>query len=162
MRRNKILFILIIFSWWLSSCTEDNGFVGFTGDEFYRLLSNDSTKIWKKRIEKINGNTLDSDECHDLTLLEFGEVDNISQIRYFEIKLDPESCEGDSSILRSGTWMLSINSEDPMPTDTIQFITGPDTTMKWIIEISAMNLTLESVQDGDELTESYTSVEGLY
>ena len=111
---------------------------------------------------KLNGKTLDSDICLDLTLLEFGKVPDISQIRYFESKLDPESCEGDSSVLRSGTWMLSIASDDPVPIDTILFITGPDTTMKWITEISALNLTLKSEQSGDEMTETYTPVEGLY
>ena len=153
--------MLFILSMLLTGCGIDNGFAGFTGDEYYRLLTNDSSKVWKKNLEKLEGKALDSDICQDLTLLEFGKKDDFSQTLYFKVKLDPKSCGDNSSVLDSGTWMLSINSPDPIPTDTILFISGSDTTMKWILEISALNLTLESELNGEEFTESYFSVEGL-
>ncbi len=154
--------IIIPFAWWLSSCDTETGFVGFTGDEFHRLLTSDSVKIWKKQLVQRNGEILESDVCQDLTLIEFGYVDNNPDSRYFEIKPDPNTCEGDTSILRSGSWMFMINSEDRLITDTIQFVTGTDTTMKWIGEISALNLVLKSNQNGDELIEEFAFEKGIY
>jgi len=133
--------------------------VGFTGAEYERLLTGDSVKVWHKRYEKINGEKSSLDECQDLTLLEFGYVDNSIDNRYFEIRHNPEFCSGDSSVIGSGSWMLSTNSTERIKTDTIMFVTGPDTTMRWIREISALNLDLISNKNGDELLESYSYVE---
>ena len=156
------LLALFICTWWLSGCDAETGFVGFTGEEYSRMLTGDSIKIWKKQQKRISGKALESDECLDLTILEFGYVDDNSENRYFEIKLDPNSCDGDSSVLQWGSWMLLLNSYDRLQTDTILFITRADTTMKWIGEISAFNLVLESDLDGEELIESYTLIEGIY
>jgi len=76
-----------------------------------------------------------------------------------ENRHNPEFCSGDSSVIGSGSWMLSTNSTERIKTDTIMFVTGPDTTMRWIREISALNLDLISNKNGDELLESYSYVE---
>ena len=159
MFRNHLL-TLCILSCLFSGCNKETGFAGFTGAEYERLLASDSVKVWHKRHEKINGETTRLDECRDLTLLEFGYLENNPDNKYFEVKHNPGSCSGDSSVIGSGSWLLTTNSTERIKTDTILFITGPDTTLKWIREISALNLELISDQHGDELLESYTYEEG--
>lgn len=150
-----ILLLLILCTCWIASCDTETGFVGFTGEEYHRLLTNDSMKIWKKQRIIQNGSIIESDECLDLTLLEFGYVDNNPDSRYFEIKLDPRNCDGDSSVVQSGSWKLMSNSDNRLTKDTLRFVTGPDTTYKWIEEISALNLVLESRNNEERLIEEF-------
>lgn len=155
-----VMFFIFLFLC-LTGCEIESGFTGFRADEYKRLLTGNSSKIWAKAEILENGTIAAADPCNDLTLLEFRYIDDNPSNRYFEVKKDPVLCDGDTSMVNEGNWNLATNSDEKLKSDAILFITGADTTWRWIKEITSLRLSLKSERDGIEIIENYQYRERL-
>jgi hypothetical protein len=137
------------------SCGSDENIVVFTDSEVIRLLSNDSTKTWERKIVLIDGQSAGYSECDLFTNIKYYSG-NDSLI--YSIGSQPDFCGGMKELLDSGYWEVLEESNQSNRIDRIAYYSiNGDTTVKKIMEITAIFLTTENDIDNEVVRETYES-----
>ena len=116
-------FSIVLFLF--TSCGEDENLVVFTESEVVRLLSNDSSKTWIRKVLTIDGQTPEISECELLIETKYFSS-NAEQIYIIE-SID-DYCGGTSERLDSGSWEALEESNISDRIDRIAYHSGEGET----------------------------------
>jgi len=139
----------------LCSCSDEEKIVIFNRAEVIRLLSNDSSKSWERRMMVIDGQPSDISEC-----------DLFTTTRYLSIKdsllyitsTQSSYCNGNPVLLDSGFWDVLEEGINSDRIDRIAYYSvSGDTTIKQVSEITAIFLTTENNVSGTVIREIFES-----
>lgn len=144
------IFLLLI-----TSCGNDENIVVFTEPEVVRLLSNDSSKTWIRKIVIENGQTPEIPECDLMTQTRY--ISSNSEQIYIIESID-DFCDGITEQLDSGSWEVLEESNLSERIDRIAYYSGDGgTTIKNIQEITSLYLRTEEEKDGTITEETFES-----
>jgi len=145
-------FIILLL---IASCSNDENIVVFTEQEVVRLLSNDSSKSWVRKIITLDGQTPEISECELLIQTKYFSS-NTEQVYIIE-SID-DYCDGITERLDSGSWEALAESSISDRIDRIAYYSGDGgTTIKYIKEITSLYLTIEEEKDGSIVQETFES-----
>ena len=149
---NGPAFIVLLL---IASCGNDENLVVFTEPEVVRLLSNDSSKSWTRKIITVDGQTPEISEC-ELSIETTYYSSNTEQI--YIVESINEFCGGITEQLDSGSWEALAESSLSDRIDRIAYNSGDGVkTIKKILEITSIYLTTEEEKDGAIIQETFES-----
>ena len=144
-------FFIVLFLF--TSCGEDENLVVFTESEVVRLLSNDSSKTWIRKVLTIDGQTPEISECE--LLIETKYFSSNTERTYIIESID-DYCGGTSERLDSGSWEALEESNISDRIDRIAYHSGDgETKIKKILEITSLFLTTEADSVGLVIQETF-------
>jgi hypothetical protein len=144
------LFVLLLF---IASCSNDENIVVFTEQEVVRLLSNDSSKSWMRKIITLDGQTPEISECELLIQTKYFSS-NTGQI--YIIESVDDYCDEIAERLDSGSWEALEESNISERINRIAYYSADGgTTIKNLKEITSLFLTLEEENDGAIIRETF-------
>lgn len=143
-------FIILLL---IASCSNDENIVVFTEQEVVRLLSNDSSKSWIRKILTLDGQTPEISECELLIQTKYFSS-NTEQI--YIIESVDDYCDGITERLDSGSWEALEESNISDRIDRIAYYSADGgTSIKNIKEITSLFLTTEEEKDGTIIQETF-------
>jgi hypothetical protein len=150
-RIGPLLIVLLLNA----SCGNDENIVVFTEPEVVRMLSNDSSKSWIRKMITVDGQTPEISECELLIQTKYFSS-NTEQVYIIE-SID-DFCGGITEQLDSGSWEALEESGLSDRIDRIAYYSGQGgTTIKNIKEITSLYLTTEEENDGTIIQETFES-----
>lgn len=132
----------------LVSCGEKEQIVIFNSTEVSRLLSGDSVKAWVRI-------GVDEEGLSDCTLHQVTRFEKSNDSLKYTINLNPNFCNGDTSLKQSGYWQVYSPDIIPDNANRIRFINNGDTLIKTIVQITSVNLELSYLNNQKKIVESY-------
>ncbi len=142
-------FVSLLFT----SCGNDENIVLFTEPEVVRLLSNDSSKSWIRKIITEDGQTPEISDCE--LLIQTKYISSNTEKTYI-IESIEEFCDGITERLDSGSWEALEESSISDRIDRIAYYSADGgTTIKNIKEITSLFLTTEVEENGILIQETF-------
>ncbi len=136
-----------------ASCGNDENIVVFTEPEVVRLLSNDSSKSWIRKIITENGQTPEISDCE--LLIQTKYISSSTEQIYI-VESISDFCNGITEQLDSGSWEALEESSLSERIDRIAYYSADaGTTIKNIQEITSLFLTTEEEKDGTIIQETF-------
>ncbi len=154
----KITGFILLFSalvMGLMSCGETEKMVIFTEEELKGLVSGDTIKTWLRTNVSLDGQKADLSDCevYSLTTFLHGEQDSL----IYSISQNPDFCDGNEGLIEAGIYRVNV---DPLSNKgSLQFISGQDSLIKNIEEITSLFLRLRYTDASGIVEERFEAVE---
>ena len=147
-----VIFSGILFPL-IQGCMKEEAAIDFSAEELTRLISGDSTKTWVRVRQAIDGTDSDLDPCDLKLLYQFSVIGTSGSDKTYNILRNTEVCSNQDSLVSGDPWELTDEKSGTAIKDSLQLISGQDTSRYGIYFITSMSMKLTK-RTGEKVIEN--------